>query len=399
MIGESTPVRVGDHTVPTTTKMSVKHRRARIGLVLLATVMSLLGLEAILAAMPYSLLPASVRTINTFYTRRGQWHEMTTGDGYLGFKLRPDVDLRFPFEGGAIPIRTSSYGQSGIGFRDIGTRAPFQAIVVGDSYTFCDEVVAEDCWVRRLSDATHVSMATLGVSGYSTLAEARMLKRYGPAFHAPLILVGVYPNDFSDNVNFDNWSKDNSDDLTLWLMRKRAWHPVAPWLEQHSGVYRLMGAAFHKSTRGLHRHRENGLDLVLRFDDWWMKAVKAPERHPGWPLMKTALLDMRETAASMGAKLAVVIFPTKEQAYFDLSRRYVPTLEAADADRLSHLLTGYLTEQGIFTCDVTGDLREQGRLGRQLYYSVSGHFNPAGNEVSAASIQRCLTAGGLLRAS
>jgi len=127
--------------------------------------------------------------------------------------------------------------------------------------------------------------------------------------------------------------------------------------------------------------------------------VKAPERQPGWPLMKSALLDMRQTAEGMGAKLAVVIFPTKEQAYFDLARRYVPTLEAADADRLSNLVTGFLKEQNIYSCDVTGDLREQGSRGRQLYYTVSGHFNAEGNAVSAASIQRCLTAGGLLRAS
>jgi hypothetical protein len=398
VIGESTPIQVADRTVLVTARSGLRRRRFTIGALLIATLVSIVAAEVMIAALPAGLKPTPLRTIETFYTRRAQWQAMTAGDSYLGFKLRPDVDMRFPFEGGAIPIRTTSHGLGGtIGFRDIGTHAPFGAIVIGDSYAFCDEVVADDCWVRRLSDRSGISLATLGVSGYSTMAEARMLKRYGASFGAPLVLVGVFPNDLADNVNFGNWSGDGSDDMTLWLQRKRAWHPVGPWLEQHSALYRLAGAALHKRTRGIHRHRENGLDLVLRFDDWWLKAVKTPERHPGWPLMKDALLDMKQTAGAMGAKLAVVVFPTKEEAYFDIARRYLPALDAADADRLPRLVTSFLTEQGILGCDVSGELRAQARQGRQLYYSVSGHFNQEGNHVAADAVQRCLAAHGLLR--
>ena len=228
----------------------LRSRPAKIGAVLLVTVLSLVAFEVVVAALPRALMPAPLRTMDTFYARRAQWRALTTGDAYLGFKLRPDVEVRFPFEGGSIPIRTTSHGLGPIGFRDIGTRPPFGAIVIGDSFVFCDEVAAESCWVRLLAEASGVSMATLGVSGYSTLAEARVLKRYGPAFGAPLVLVGVFPNDLADNVNFDEWSRSGTDDLALWLQRARGRHPASRWLEEHSTVYRLLGGGLARRAAG-----------------------------------------------------------------------------------------------------------------------------------------------------
>jgi SGNH hydrolase-like domain, acetyltransferase AlgX len=376
----------------------VRSRRARIGIVVLAAALTLVAFETVLAVVPRTLMPATLRTIQTFYTRRTEWRALTAGDPYLGFKLRPDVEVRFPFEGGAIPIRTTSHGQGAIGFRDIGTRAPFGAIVIGDSFVFCDEVTADGCWVRHLADATAVSMATLGVSGYSTLAEARVLRRYGPAFNAPLVLVGIFPNDLTDNVNFDRWARSGSDDLIVWLERERGLHGPGRWLEERSTAYRLLAAALQVRERAIHRHREGNLDLVLRFDDWWMRTVTAPDRHPGWPLMRDSLLDMRQAAAAMGAQLAVVIFPTKEEAYWDIARRYVPALQGVDANRLPRLLSRFLADHAISACDVTGELREQARHGHQLYHRVSGHFNEEGNRVAATAIGRCLASANLLGA-
>jgi hypothetical protein len=359
-------------------------------MVLLATVFTIVAIEAVLTVVPEALLPSPLRVIRTFDSRLAEWRLLTTGDGYLGFKLRPDVDVRFPFEAGAVPIRTTSYGLGPIGFRDIGTRPPFDAIVVGDSFTFCDEVPAEVCWVRRLADAGGVSIATLGVSGYSTLAEARMLKRYGPAFGTHLVLLGIFPNDLVENVAFDRWTRSGTDDLNVWQQRARSPHAVVRWLGEHSTVYRVVAAFLHARRRSVYHVREGNLDLVLRFDGWWLATFKAPEQHPGWPLMKEALLDMRQTAAGMQAQFLVVIFPTKEEAYWDIARRYVPHPDAIGIDRLPRLVTRFLADHDMLGCDITGEIREQARAGRQLYHRVSGHFNAEGNGVAAAAVARCL---------
>ena len=78
-----------------------------------------------------------------------------------------------------------------------------------------------------------------------------------------------------------------------------------------------------------------------------MRIVTDPERHPGWLLMRDALLDMQRAAADMRAQLAVVIFPTKEEAYWDVARRYLPALEGVDVDGLPRLLTGFLADHAI----------------------------------------------------
>jgi hypothetical protein len=373
-------------------------RRTKFAAVVAVCLLTAVAFEMALAVLPRALMPAALRTMDTFYTRRVQWAALTSGDAYLGFKLRPDVEVRFPFEGGSIPIRTTSHGHGPIGFRDVGTRAPFGGIVIGDSFVFCDEVVAEQCWVRLLADASGVSMATLGVSGYSTLAEARMLKRYGPQFGARLVLAGVFPNDLADNVNFDDWTRSGTDDLPRWLQRARGRHPVSRWFEEHSTLYRLLTAAWRERGRDMHRHRAGGLDLVLRFDEWWIETVTAPERHAGWPLMRAGLLDMQRTATGMGAQFVVLVFPTKEEAYWDVSRRYLPALERIGVDRLPRLVTQFLADHAMVGCDLTAEIREQAARGRQLYHRVSGHFNEEGNRLAAAAVGRCLAERHLLDA-
>jgi hypothetical protein len=371
-------------------------RRTKFAAVVAVCLLTAVAFEMALAVLPRALMPAALRTMDTFYTRRAQWAALTRGDAYLGFALRPDVEVRFPFEGGSIPIRTTTHGHGAIGFRDVGTRGPFGAIVIGDSFVFCDEVVAEHCWVRLLADTSGVSMATLGVSGYSTLAEARMLRRYGPRFGAGLVLAGVFPNDLADNVNFDDWTRSGTDDLPRWLQRARGRHPVSRWLEEHSTLYRLVGAAWRERGRDMHRHRAGDLDLVLRFDEWWIETVTAPERHAGWPLMRASLLDMQQAATGMGARLVVLVFPTKEEAYWNVSRRYLPAPERVDVDRLPRLVTRFLADHAMVGCDLTAEIREQAGRGRQLYHRVSGHFNEEGNRVAATAIGRCLAERHLL---
>jgi len=374
----------------------LRSRRVIIGMILFAMVLPLVAFEVILAAFPRERLPGALRTINTFYARRAEWNTLIAGDAYLGFKLRPDVEVRWPFEAGTVAVRTTSHGLGPIGFRDIGTRPPFEVIAIGDSFTFCDEVPAESCWVRLLANASGVSIATLGVSGYSNLAEARMLKRYGAALAPRLVLVGVFPNDLADNVNFDKWSRSGSDDLSAWLQDARGPHRAGRWLEEHSALYRLLAAALRSRERSVRWHREGPLDLVLRLDDWWVETVSAPDRHPGWPLMQAALLDMHRAAADIQAELMVLIFPTKEDTYWHIVRGSLPAAVAADGDRLSRLIIRFLDEHAIFGCHLADELRAHAQQGRQLYHRVSGHFNEEGNRVAASVIAGCLAARRLM---
>jgi hypothetical protein len=368
----------------------------RIVKLLFGVVLGLLMGEAVLRFFPRSLMPKEFRILDRVYTARGAWEDMMLGDPYLGYKLKPNLDILFPSEDRKIPYRTTSYGLGDIGFRDIGTHPPFSAVAVGDSFTLCDDVPAEACWGRHLADTNGLSIATLGVNGYSTLAEARILERYAPPLKPRLVLVGVYLNDFKDNVNFDRWTRSGTDNFWVWLGHQRGRGKSGRWLADHSMIYRIVDGASRARGRQIHKYKEGNLDFVFRLDRWWLQLVKGVERDPGWPLMQKALRDMRGTATAMGADFVVLIFPAKEQIYWDQARQFAPGKEDLNVDHPTDVLRDFCVANAIKYCEFTGPLREAARQGRQLYHRISSHWNDEGNAVGAQVIARCLANYGVL---
>lgn len=369
-------------------------RGGRLAALLLGVLFALLLAEALPRLVP-QLMPAPLRAIQRLYNARQAWESMMRGDPHLGFVLRPGLDMRFPSEGREIHIVTVTPGVDGIGYRDIGTLPPFDAIALGDSFTFCDDVPAERCWVRRLAEATGQSIATLGMNGYSTLAEARLLTRVGPRLGPRLVLLGVFPNDFKDNVNFDQWSRTGSDDYWQW-MRRRSRGDLAEALTSHSVVYQLIDGARRYGRRQTYHHQEGGLDFIFRADDWWQEVLRDPENAPGWRLMQQALGEMKRTAAGMGAELVVLLFPFKEQVYWDIVRRHQPEVANLDVEAPLAMIGRFCDREGIAHCDLIGALRAEADRGRQLYLSVSAHWNDDGNAVVARALQDCLARRALL---
>jgi len=319
-------------------------------------------------------------------------------DAGLGFTLRPGLDLQFPSEGRQIAIKTVRLGVDDIGYRDIGTRAPFDAIAVGDSFTFCDDAPAEACWVRLLSDHTALSIATLGVNGYSNLAEAGMLAEVADELRPKLVLVGFFPNDFKDNLHFRNWTKSGSDDYWTWMRRKRR-SDLSEFLAEHSVLYRLFDAARRYGKRDTFEYRKDGLAFTFRADAWWRSVVDDPGETPGFVLMRDAFRDMKKQTDAMGASLMVLLFPFKEQVYWHIAEQYQPedaqyTQEQIDAPLQA--VESFCETEGIDCCDLTGPLRERAESGPQLYLRVGAHWSDAGNRAAAEIVEDCLAKRGML---
>jgi hypothetical protein len=372
---------------------------AKMGLMaaVLGLVFALAVVEAIPRLLP-GLMPGKVQSVQRLYSARSAWQNMMAGDQELGFVLKPGLDMSFPSEGREISLRTSSIGVGEIGFRDIGTEAPYDVIALGDSFTFCDDAPAENCWVRLLSERTGLSIATLGVNGYSNLAESRLLKKVGPQLKPRIILVGFFQNDFKDNLHFDNWSKSGSeDDYWTWMSNKRR-SGTSDFFAKHSFVYRLIDAARRYGKRETFEYKQDGLEFVFRADGWWRTVLDNPGQTPGYFLTERAFGEMKVTADSLDAKLVVLLFPFKEQVYWDIARRYQrggDEIELEDMDAPLAAVRGSLERQEIDYCDLTPDLRESAGEGRQLYLKVGAHWTDEGNQLAAESIARCLAGHGI----
>lgn len=366
----------------------------------LSLVLALLVVELIPRLLPQSLLPAKVRAVQRIYDARDSWKGMMRGDAELGFVLLPDLDLEFPSEDRTIAIRTAALDGFDIGHRQIGTSAPYDAVALGDSFTFCDDSTAEDCWVRRLGEMTGLSIATLGVNGYSNLAEARLLKKVGPSLAPKLILVGFFPNDFKDNLHFRNWTESDSDDYWTWQQQKRR-SDTSDFLATHSFLYRLIDAARRYGKRETYEHNQDGLDFIFRADSWWKTVLENPGATPGYQLTETAFADMKRTAAELDAKLVVLFFPFKEQVYWDIARRYTrdgDKISQEDIDAPVTAVMNFLDGENIDYCNLAPDLRSAAASGAaQLYLKAGAHWTATGNAEAAKSIAACLDRLGIGR--
>jgi hypothetical protein len=369
---------------------------------ILGLFLAIVVVEAIPRLLP-GLMPGKVQSVERLYKARTAWQNMMAGDQELGFVMKPDLDMHFPSEGREIELRTaglgiSAAGDNDIGFRDIGTKAPYDVIALGDSFTFCDDSPAENCWVRVLSDRTGLSIATLGVNGYSNLAESRLLKKVGPELKPRVILVGFFQNDFKDNLHFENWTKSGSElDYWTWMSQKRR-SGTSDFLARNSFVYRLIDAARRYGKRETHEHKEDGLEFTFRADGWWRTVLDNPGQTPGFFLTERAFGEMKATSDQLGAKLVVLLFPFKEQVYWHIARKYQrggDSIELDDMDAPLAAVRGSLERDGIDYCDLTPDLREEAHKGRQLYLKIGAHWTDEGNKVAAESIARCLAGYGI----
>lgn len=367
---------------------------SKVGLLALGLGVGLFFVE-ILPRTVMGFLPKNFRKLERVYAGRGKWEEMMVPDADLGYHPKPDLDLLYPSEGRNIVIRTTSHGLGDIGFRDLETSPPFDAIALGDSFTFCDDVPVETCWVRLLGQKTSLSIASLGISGFSTIAEARVLKHYGKQLRPRLVLLGLFPNDFNDNLRFAEWIESDNPDFWEWRKAREGRGAVLGWLATHSIAYRLVDSALRSRENKVIRYKKNGLSFLLRTDRWISDDEQESQRLEGWRLMREALLAMERDAAGIGAQLVVVLIPSKEEVYWNVVRDDLPAA-VEEIDRPLGLVADFCEEKGIPVCDLRPAFEREAEKYNQLYLRVSGHWNDAGNTLAADTIADCVRSRGLL---
>lgn len=365
--------------------------KAKTGLLLLGLVAGLTFVEIAPRALR-GLLPRNVRSLERVYAGRAKWEEMMVPDRQLGYRPRPGLDLLYPSEGRDIVVRTTSHGLGDIGFRDLGTTAPFDAIVLGDSFTFCDDVSVDRCWVRLLGERSGMSIASLGISGFSTLAEGRVLQQYGARLRPKLVILGLFPNDFNDNLRFNEWVTSGHPDFWEWRKAREGRGVIRGWLAGHSIIYRLFDAATRSGEGKIFRYQKNGLNLVLRTDRLFSDENRESARRAASELMRQALIDINRAAAAMGARFVVVLIPSKEEVYWDVVRPDLSSSARVEVDGPLAIVEDVCREQMIPACDLRPVFRRHAREHRQLYLRVSGHWNDEGNDLAATSVSECLAA-------
>jgi hypothetical protein len=162
----------------------------------------------------------------------------------------------------------------------------------------------------------------------------------------------------------------------------------------------MFDAAYRYGDRRTVEHKEGNLELVLRDDDWWWGVVQRSEVTPTYDITQKALSEVDATAKSLDSHLVVLLFPFKEQVYWNIARKYVShggELTEEDIDAPLRTIGEYLAAHSIDYCDLTGPLRDEARKGTQLYLKSGAHWTREGNRVTADAVARCLEQKGLVK--
>ncbi|HKY41654.1 MAG TPA: hypothetical protein VJM50_01060 [Pyrinomonadaceae bacterium] len=128
-------------------------------------------------------------------------------DDELGFVRKPGTSWRGHIDEAD---RFVDYRTDGNGFRNSAVHEPVADVVfVGDSFTEAVEVSEGDTFVRRVGNATGLSVVNLGRGGYGPQQEFIVLQKYGLAYSPRFVIWQLFEgNDLPDAEHFAVWKKN-----------------------------------------------------------------------------------------------------------------------------------------------------------------------------------------------
>lgn len=163
----------------------------------------------LLIGLPAAAVATLVAMIGVELWVRAAWDDRQGRPGFyvsdpaLGQRLSPGYEGWFA----GVPVQINR-----LGFRDPRDYAPekapgtFRILVLGDSVTFGHGTLFETTYPYLLETRLRAwrgdidwQVWNLGVPGYNTTQQLRQLLQLGPRYQPDLVIVGFYPNDFTDN--------------------------------------------------------------------------------------------------------------------------------------------------------------------------------------------------------
>jgi hypothetical protein len=326
---------------------------------------------------------------------RGTW----TFDRELGWTWRASATT----EDGL--YTTNALGARGP--REYGQRAApgkRRILCFGDSFTFCDEVPAEDSFELQLEELEPAfEVLNFGVSGYGTDQAFLRYRRVGPALEAEVVCLGLMLENVGRNVNRYR---------PLWATRSGVCVTKPRFVLKPDGALELVPQPFER-REDLHAAIVDGSVLArVAEHEYWLGRPEVPtgklsglvrlatgylayrERSParlwrdaqGEPFQVTVaiLAEFQRQARADGARLApILLFPALEDLVtYALPQRPYWTALLAELER-----------RGIEFVDLIAPLTARARELRAVAPLFSGgHLSREGNALVARELAAWIAA-------
>ncbi len=316
-----------------------------------------------------------------------------TADKDIGYTNTPNMNLRWTGGEFDFSARTNA-----LGFRDYPFKKDGRKVVLalGDSFCWGFGVDFEKIYLTILEKSVGTRILKAGVCGYGTLHAEELLKKIGPQIQPDIVMLNFFiGNDFYENTGVRN--------LTVVDGRFREVPPrtssfVHKAITMLRGRLRLVEFAISKIKSSpplfgfVRRLGLAGNDLIGEMDLY--TATENPQVTGAYAVTKKIIVKLNRSANSIGAKLVVVLIPTKNQVdperFENELRRMGLDPAGYDLDRPNRLLKKTLDELGIESLDLLPGFRanRKSKPDVELYFTVDKHWTESGHQLAARLIAK-----------
>jgi hypothetical protein len=296
-----------------------------------------------------------------------------------------------------LPIRSAyrqTFSTDSRGFRNLTALDRADIVLIGDSYIEGAYVSDEETVAVRLHELTNRGVANLGVSGYGTLQQLRVLEKYALSLEPRLVAWFFFEgNDLDDDQEFEN----------AMAYEQGVPAPTAPtprsvrWREFLKRSFTMN--AFVQARAMSDRLVPNGIDSFgwfrdrggashrFYFFDFYATRTFGDYERERFETTKATFRQGAEIARQHGIRLVIFYIPIKFRVYGDLCTfpagspcpRWRPwDLEARFA--------AFCLDAGIPFVSLTEPMHRAAAAGEVLYAPEDSHWNAAGHAFVAREV-------------
>jgi hypothetical protein len=309
------------------------------------------------------------------WIRLHRFHREWTGEYavYLatrGWALKPGIQNMSVFNGKILNSNSKGLrGTTEYGYER--TPAKHRIIVLGDSFTFGEEVSDDETYSHYLaSSIPSTEVLNLGVQGYGHDQMLLYLKEEGVKYHPDVVMLGFTYLDIYRN---------------LWTFYAYA----KPKFELVSGHLQLTNVPVPSPDRVLaeepYRSKAFDLTVILREKLRWNLGRAETEARG---LTSSVLDDIIATARSIGAVPVFVHMPVYEELVLPENNLTGPQTYTPTAAEKEEFIRSYCEERRIACVFLGRRFREEIKKG--IDFNAHGHWNPRAHRLAAEELKEFL---------
>lgn len=295
----------------------------------------------------------------------------------------------------------------GIGFRTRPVHYFVDAVVLGDSFTFCF-TERSDCWVTRLEADAGLGLVNLGLPVTGSHSHWLILRDYGKFYEPRLVIWQFFGNDFNDDYGLflsngtiapvdptlDSRANTGRDANVAGLRDRSALYAVVETILTGRRIFGDPVAQGFEERYAADLPNGARLQFGQTYEPQAMDMARAANQ-AGLEISRAAFSMAQDLVATWDGKLVVVLAPTREEVYAE----YTAAAMGGELNQISSARLAMLklcAELDLLCYDALADLQARAADGELLYYEDDLHLNPLGNEVFAELIAGWLAQQNLL---